>query len=78
MVEILPFIGKFYNDRLEKGLVHTAMSPLYLCLKTYIELFIKQKQTVCMQSLLPFICIFAFMSERGLNEVFICSIVVCC
>ena len=27
MVEILPFIGKFYNGRLEKGLVHTAEQP---------------------------------------------------
>ena len=25
MVKILPFIGKFYNGRLEKGLVHTAL-----------------------------------------------------
>ena len=25
MVEILQFIGKFYNGRLEKGLVHNAL-----------------------------------------------------
>ena len=44
MVEILPFIGKFYNGRLEKGLVHTAMcTGLTLCLWLIISIIFVSK-----------------------------------